>query len=130
MAILRVRDEKGNVTEIPAIKGDKGNAGEAGSGTHFGSYGGDGSASQYIVLNSPNVQAVLLDGNDGRTFLVTSNGVINEDGSTLAALIKAVALHPTTVVLALYAQSVGGQYVPYLNKLNEKYNYIAFVSEE
>ena len=39
MALLRIRDKDGNITEVPALKGDKGEQGEKG---HSGIYTGDG----------------------------------------------------------------------------------------
>ena len=122
MAILRVRDNEGNVVDIPAIKGDKG---EAGAGVHVGSYVGTCPAatatSQYVDLGSPHVRAVLLQV-DGALLLVTAEGV-KVDGNLVAALISGTAMsRGDNMFLAVH--------YPLTNAEGETFSYLAFVEEE
>ena len=93
MAILRVKDDKGKVYEIPAIKGDKGEKGDAGAGSYIGSYVGDDSVSaRYVDLQSPNVKAVLLSADDVDvlpTIIVASSNPVVVDGQSVAWLVDA-----------------------------------------
>ena len=121
MAILRVRDNEGNVVDIPAIKGDKG---EAGAGVHVGSYVGTCPAatatSQYVDLGSPHVRAVLLQV-DGALLLVTAEGV-KVDGNLVAALISGTVMgRGDHVFLAVHR--------PLTNAEGETFSYVAFVEE-
>lgn len=121
MAVLRVKDKKGNVVPIPAIKGEKG---DAGTGVHVGCYVGDcpaaAAASQYIDLGSPCVSAVLLQ-IDGAMLLVTEEGV-TVDSITVAALVNGTVMgRGANVFLAVYR--------PLTNAEGVTYHYIAFVEE-
>ncbi|MBE6757433.1 MAG: hypothetical protein E7552_02635 [Ruminococcaceae bacterium] len=122
MAILRVRDNKGNVVSIPAIKGDQGDKGAAGAGVHIGSYAGDGQAgSRYFDLGSPNVRAVLLAADDNDVFpptVVTSNGAFR-NGKKIAWLVDAYG-NGTVDLSVMYDANADGV----------TYHYIAFVEEE
>ena len=122
MAILRVRDNEGNIVDIPAIKGDKG---EAGAGVHVGSYVGTcpaaSAASQYVDLGSPHVRAVLLQV-DGSLLLVTAEGV-EVDGNTVATLISGTEMsRGDNMFLAVH--------YPLTNAEGETFSYVAFVEEE
>ena len=121
MAILRVRDNEGNVVDISAIKGDKG---EAGAGVHVGSYVGTcpaaTAASQYVDLGSPHVRAVLLQV-DGSLLLVTAEGV-SVDGNLVAALISGTEMsRGDNMFLSVHC--------PLTNQEGVTYHYIAFVEE-
>ena len=58
MPILRVRDEDGNIVEIPAIKGGKGEPGD--SGVIVGSYVGEGATNPRYIALAKNAKAALL----------------------------------------------------------------------
>lgn len=78
MPILRVRDEDGNIVEIPAIKGDKGEPGD--SGVIVGSYVGEGSTAPRYIPLAENVKAVLLATGGGYlplTLLATDNSSLS-----------------------------------------------------
>ena len=118
MAILRVRDENGEVHGIRALKG------EPGAGVHVGSYVGtcpaDGAHSQYVDLGSPNVRAVLLMAEDPAVFpltLVTAGGV-TVNGNKTAYLVD--AYRNGTIDLA-----VGND----ANQEGVTYHYVAFIEE-
>lgn len=129
MAILRVRDEQGNVIPIPAVKGEKGDRGD--SGVIVGSYVGDGSiSSRYIDLGSPNVVAAVVSVSDmvsdhPNNALVTGRG-IKYNGTSLMALIENGPYTDSTA-LALYYDSAIGKAL--FNENGVTYTYIAFVSE-
>ena len=120
MAILRVRDEKGNVIEIPAIKGDKGDKGDKGAGVYVGTYVGDGNVStRYIDLGSANVLAVLLSADDNNilpTVVVMSGDGVTVNGQKVAWLVDAYANE--TVDIAVMHDA---------NKEGVTYRYIAFI---
>ena len=48
MAILRIKDESGNIISIPSIKGDKGDPGEKGDKGDTGAKGDKGDSGVYI----------------------------------------------------------------------------------
>lgn len=120
MAILRVRDENGNILPVTAIKGDKG---EAGAGVHVGSYVGDGQGgvSRYIDLQSPNVKAVLLSAND--TAVLPLTVVTDVDG---------VTVNENKVAWLVDAYVNGTMDLGVTHDANQEgvtYHYIAFVEE-
>ena len=122
MAILRAKDENGDIIPITAIKGDKG---EAGAGIHVGSYVGTcppvaSSTSQYVDLGSPHAIAVLLQ-TDGSLLLVTAEGV-EVDGVCVATLISGTEMsRGDNMFLAVH--------YPLTNQEGVTYHYIAFVEE-
>ncbi len=135
MAILRVRDENGNVIPVTAIKGDKG---EAGAGVHVGSYVGDFVAkddvnmaiSRYIDLGSPNVKAVILIRNNTDFTWIDADGVSYETGEKAVSLIT--TLSPTygnNKVLSLFSLAKDGIVYDFFNREGVTYHYIAFVEE-
>ena len=119
MAILRIRDENGQVHGIRALKG------EAAAGVHVGSYVGnclEGSfSSQYIDLGSPRVVAVLLQTAKG--LLLVTEGGVSVDGKTVADLLRGTVMGKgENVFLSVHTD---------LTNLDDvTYHYVALVEEE
>ena len=125
MAILRVRDDKGNVTVIPAIKGDKG---DRGGGFDVGKYVGNAqvgaSASQYIDLGSPDVKAVLLETTSAsKPIVIVDENPALIDGETAASLIKGTVMgRGDNMFLAVHKGNS-------TNQEGVTYRYITFIEE-
>ena len=108
MALLRIRDKDGNITEVPALKGDKGEQGEKG---HSGIYTGDGQPPEgydvwvdtnenyqegayvsFETQNLTNVQKEIARENISamvnKEWKVIATGEITEDGVTKIAITK------------------------------------------
>lgn len=125
MAILRVRDKDGNVFQIPAIKGD---SGEAGMGVHVGSYVGEAAdgmgQSKYIDLGSPNVKAVLLETTSAtKPLVIVTEDNVTIDGENAANLISGTVMKQgDNMFLAVHRGNS-------TNKKDVTYHYIAFVEE-
>ena len=125
MAILRGRDNKGNVTVIPAIKGDKG---DRGGGFDVGKYVGNAqvgaSASQYIDLGSPDVKAVLLETTSAsKPIVIVDEGDTVIDGENVANLIKGTMMGKgDNMFLAVHKGSS-------TNQKGVTYHYVAFIEE-
>lgn len=123
MAILRVRDDKGNVTAIPAIKGDKG---DRGGGFSVGSYVGNAKVgaltTQYIDLGSPYVKAVLLETTStSRPIVIVDENYTVIDGEDAANLIKGTIMgRGDNMFLAVHSGNS-------TNQEGVTYRYIAFV---
>lgn len=117
MAILRLRDENGEVHSVRALRG------EAGAGVHVGRYVGDSgedSSWRYIDLGSPHVRAVWLADSDVGylpSTLVTADSTTTYNGIEVA---KLVAADNGMMQLAVSSQA---------NWEGAVYNYIAFVEE-
>ena len=123
MAILRVRDDKGNVTAIPAIKGDKG---DQGGGFNVGSYVGASSAgasvTQYIDLGSPDVKAVLLETTDAsKPIVIVDDAGVVINGIRVANLISGTIMgRGDNMFLAVHSGDA-------TNQEGVTYHYIAFI---
>ena len=108
MALLIIRDKDGNITEVPALKGDKGEQGEKG---HSGIYTGDGQPPEgydvwvdtnenyqegayvsFETQNLTNVQKEIARENISamvnKEWKVIATGEITEDGVTKIAITK------------------------------------------
>lgn len=143
MAILRVRDNDGNIVEIPAIKGDKGDKGEKGdkgvpgAGMLIGSYVGSGgiqrinfdcAVSAVLILTQSYEKGVSNDG-----FLIRGGFVTYElrDGSYQLAYLGC----PTATASYLEVKNVtynagtADEYYNGFNMYGTTYHYIAFVEE-
>lgn len=140
MPILRVRDEDGNIVEIPAIKGDKGEPGD--SGVIVGSYVGDGNASSQVVTIPGKVDAVLIlhqsvgvmeDSVGGLTLKgawVTKDNPAKYNGVSLATLTQLTDTTQLSVNNWSFDNyDTGKMYTIYLNKTGVTYHYIAFTSK-
>lgn len=145
MPILRVRDNDGNIVEIPAIKGDKGDKGNPGAGILIGSYtGGDGNKGA-IDLGTK-VDAVLIftqyeteEDSNGFTikggFVAPGKPMMSSNGYELAYLYMTNPSEPNCRHI-LNVQNIrvsypdGLDYMIYMCKPGVTYHYIAFVSEE
>ena len=127
MAIMRIRDEDGVVHAIRALKGEKGDSGGVRVGSYVGTAGSGESSSQYINLGSPYVGAVLLTCDDGNVFLVTKDGIKNQNGENKAILMYIPPMHESNMFLSVYTWS-GDSGVQFNNK-GVTYRYIAFVEE-
>lgn len=128
MPILRVRDEDGNIIEIPAIKGDRGY-----SGVIVGSYVGDGKdSSRYIDLGVPNVVAAVVsaqnmtDGHPNTALAIIGAGAKYNGVGTFSVLNGAMGWSNTA--LGLYYDGTAKR--AYFNENGVTYNYIAFIGEE
>lgn len=123
MAILRVRDDKGNITDIAAIKGDKG---DRGGGFSVGSYVGneptDSSSTQYIDLGSPDVKAVLLETTSAsKPIVIVDENPTLIDGGNVANLIKGTIMGAgDNMFLAVHKGNS-------TNQEGVTYRYIAFI---
>ena len=123
MAILRVRDDKGNITDIPAIKGDKG---DRGGGFSVGSYVGDAKVgtftTQYIDLGSPDVKAVLLETTSAsKPIIIVDENTTLIDGKDAARLIKGTIMGDgDNMFLAVHSGDA-------TNQIGVTYRYIAFI---
>ena len=139
MAILRVRDEQGNVYPIPAIKGEKGERGFPGTGILFGSYVGDGSSTKTITFDCA-VSAVLIltqsfeSGVPNNAFLIRGGFLTDElrdEWYQLARLGRPAAnASYLEVKNATYNVHAETEYQNGFNINGTTYHYIAFVSEE
>lgn len=83
MAILRVRDNDGNIVSIPAIKGDKGDKGDKGAGVIVGKYTGDGMYEKTMLIDG-DVKAVLILNQYGEAS-VDNNGFVIRGGMVTIA---------------------------------------------
>ena len=146
-AILRVRDNDGNIVEIPAIKGDKGDKGKPGAGIMIGSYTGGNEFSGQIDFGVK-VDAVLIftqyeteEDSNGFTikggFVTPGNPMIASNGIQLAYLRMTNHAEPNcrhilhvcnVFVSDLYQENP--DYHIYMAEPGVTYHYIAFVSEE
>ena len=134
-AILRVRDNDGNIVDIPAIKGDKGDKGTPGNyAIVAGSYVGDGNSySRYVATGSKNTVAVILgvlnpvEGHPN-TVLVSknSNVYISEDKNHYLNLIDS-GPNPDSNHIAIYNN---GSNPACFNESGVTYQYIAFIGAE
>lgn len=133
-AILRVRDNDGNIIEIPAIKGDKGDKGDNGDcSVIVGSYVGDGSlSSRYIDLGVPNVVAAVVsaqnmtDGHPNTALAIIGAGAKYNGVGTFSVLNGAMGWSNTA--LGLYYDGAAGR--AYFNEDGVTYRYIAFTGGE
>lgn len=120
MAILRVKDNDGNVISIPAFKGN--------SGVIVGSYVGNTavgvSQSQYIDLGSPDVKAVLLETTSAtKPLVIVKKDSVVIDGENAANLIRGTDMFKgNNMFLAVHRGDS-------TNQENVTYHYIAFVGE-
>ena len=64
-AILRIRDENGNETIIPAIKGDKGDKGDPGQNGEDGKDGKDGATVAEVIAAQKTEEWVFTLRSDG-----------------------------------------------------------------
>ena len=127
MPILRIRDENGVIHGVRALKGEKGDSAAVRVGSYVGNAGVGESAAQYINLGSPHVGAVLLTCDDGNVFLITKDGIKNQNGEIKAILMYIPALHETNMFLSVctWSGDSGAQF----NNKGVTYRYIAFVEE-
>lgn len=89
MAILRVKDEHGQVTDIPAIrgeKGDKGDKGEKGEQGTPGADGNDGVSPDVSVSKTGRIATITITDADGAHTFSLIDGKDGTDGKNFAIL--------------------------------------------
>lgn len=137
MAILRVKDNDGNVIPIPALKGEKGDRGAPGAGILLGSYVGnggvqtipfDGAVSAVLILTQEAERGVSNNGFLLRGGWVTDS--LNDGSYELAYLGKPTADQSYLEVKnATYNAGSDTQYENGFNIYGTTYHYVAFMSE-
>lgn len=134
MAILRVKDNDGNIVEIPAIKGDKG---DPGTGVVFGSYTGnasDGSSgtqeinlgfkAKVVLIIALSSKAGMDNHGSSAEFTVVKNGQGSYIGGVEVARLATNANGNS--VLTVQRVTATGGFVYNLNEQYKVYEYIAF----